>query len=154
MEKDRLLWEEEIEVRYIETDQTGTVHHAYIPVYFEKARGALFKHFTRSYAAIERRGVFAPIVAMTLEILKPAFYEDVILVRIRPFDFTGVRLTLSYEIVRKDTEELLATGLTTNLFVDEEKKPLVLKNRFPEIYEEIVKVFEDAISPDLQEDFA
>ncbi len=136
-----VLWEEEITVRYFETDQMGVVHHAFVPVYFEVARTSLFKDFIKSYAAIERRGVFAPIVAYTVEIEKPAFYEGVLVVRLKPYDFTGIRLTLSYELIRKETGELLAKGFTTNVFVDEERRPINLKNRYPEIFKKIVDLF-------------
>lgn len=136
-----VLWEEEIQVRYIETDQMGVVHHAHVPVYFEVARTALFKNFIKSYAAIERRGVFAPVVAYTVEIEKPAFYEDILLVRVKPIDFSGVRLTLFYELLNKETKEILGTGLTTNVFVDENRKPVNLKKRYPEIYDKISEVF-------------
>jgi acyl-CoA thioester hydrolase len=137
------LWEEEIKVRYVETDQMGVVHHSYVPVYFEAARSALFKNFVKSYAAIERRGVFAPIIAYTVDIILPAFYEDILVVRVKPMDYTGVRLTLSYQLVRKETGELLATGFTTNVFVDEERKPINIRSKFPEIYKLIMDVFKD-----------
>jgi acyl-CoA thioester hydrolase len=139
--KDMILWEEEIQVRYIETDQTGTVHHSNILIYFEVARTALFKNFTKSYAALERRGVFSPVTAYTVEILNPAFYEDKLLVRVKPYDYSGVRLTLSYELVRKDNNEIIATGIVTNIFMDEERKPINLRNRYPEIYKQIAGVF-------------
>lgn len=142
MKKPEVLWEEDIQVRYVETDQMGVVHHAHVPVYFEVARTALFKNFIKSYAAIERRGIFAPIIAYTVEIMAPAFYEDILTVRVMPMDYTGVRLTLSYELVRKESGELLATGFTTNVFVDEERKPVNIRNKYPEIYDKIMKVFE------------
>lgn len=137
-----VLWEEEITVRYVETDQMGVVHHSHVPVYFEVARTALFKSFIKSYAAIERRGIFAPIIAYTVEILSPAYYEDVVLVKVMPMDFTGVRLTLSYEIVRKETGERLAKGFTVNVFVDEDKKPVNIRGHYPEIFDKIMQVFE------------
>jgi len=143
MKKTEPLWEEEIQVRYVETDQMGVVHHAYIPIYFEVARTALFKNFIESYAAIERRGVFAPIILYTVEIKAPAFYEDVLTVRVYPMDYTGVKLTLSYELVRKETGELLAAGFTANVFVDEERKPINIRNKYPEIYNKIISVFEE-----------
>ncbi len=143
MDKSEPIWEEDILVRYVETDQMGVVHHAHVPVYFEVARTALFKHFIKSYAAIERRGVFAPIVMYTVEIMAPAFYEDLLTVRVFPMDYSGVRLTLSYELVRKETQELLSTGFTTNVFVDESRKPVNIRNKYPEIYERIMSVFVD-----------
>jgi acyl-CoA thioester hydrolase len=141
--KEKLLWETEIEVRYVETDHMGALHHSHIPVYFEVARAGLFKYFTQSYAAIERRGVFAPVVAFSVDILNPAFYEDKLIVKVMPYDYTGVRLTLSYEVTRRETGEPIATGLTTNIFVDEENKPINLRNRYPEIYKKIKEIFRD-----------
>ena len=141
MENLEPVWEEDIKVRYVETDQMGVVHHSHVPVYFEIARTALFKNFIKSYAAIERRGVFAPIVMYSVEILSPAFYEDVLTVRVFPMDYTGVRLTLSYKLIRKDTGEILAKGFTTNVFVDENRKPLNIRNKYPEIYEKVMAVF-------------
>jgi len=142
MSKNKILWEEDITVRYMETDQMGVVHHSQVLVYFEVARTALFKNFIKSYAAIERRGIFAPVVAYSVELLKPAFYEDVITVKVQPYDYTGVRLTLAYELFRKGAGELLATGFTTNVFVNEEYKPINIRNQFPEIYKKINEVFD------------
>ncbi|MCD4783143.1 MAG: hypothetical protein K8T10_04840 [Candidatus Eremiobacteraeota bacterium] len=48
MKEPPILWEEEIEVRYVETDQMGVVHHTYVLIYFEIARTALFKNFIKS----------------------------------------------------------------------------------------------------------
>jgi len=146
-DQDRILWEEQVKVRYFETDQMGVVHHAYVPVYFEIARTALFKDFIKSYAAIERRGVFAPVVAYTVEIEKPAFYEDELIVKIKPYDFTGVRLTLAYELVRKGDDQVLATGFTTNVFVDEDRKPINLRSRYPKIYKKITDLFGELGKP-------
>ena len=143
MKRPEVIWEKDIEVRYVETDQMGVVHHSHIPIYFETARTGLFKHFIKSYAAIERRGIFAPIIAYTVEILSPAYYEDILTIRIIPMDYTGVRLTLAYETVRKQNGELIAKGLTTNVFVDEEMKPVNIRSRYPEIYEKIVSVFDE-----------
>jgi acyl-CoA thioester hydrolase len=149
--KDKILWETEVEVRYVETDNMGVLHHSHIPVYFEIARAGLFKDFTKSYAAIERRGVYAPIVAYSVDIINPAFYEDKLIIKAMPYDYTGVRLTLSYEITRKETGETIATGLTTNVFVDEENKPINIRNRFPEIYKNITEIFKDIEDTELSE---
>jgi acyl-CoA thioester hydrolase len=136
--KDKLLWETEIEVRYVETDHMGrTASFPYTGLFRNCPGRGCSNILLKSYAAIERRGVFAPIVAFSVDILNPAFYEDKLIVKVMPYDYTGVRLTLSYEITRRETGEPIATGLTTNIFVDEENKPINLRNRYPEIYKNI-----------------
>ncbi len=141
MDNKQAIWEEEIDVRYAETDQLGTVHHSQILVYFEVARASLFKVFTESYAALERRGIFAPVLTYAVDIVKPIYYEDKIIIRVKPYDYSGVRLSLAYEIFRKGEKEVLASGTTTNIFVDEEMKPINIRGRYPEIYEKLQNIF-------------
>ena len=69
----------QLRVRYSETDQMGTFYNSRALEWFECGRTELMRHRLRmSYAALEARGVFLPLVEAHLEFLGGARYDDLL----------------------------------------------------------------------------
>ena len=111
----------DIEVRYAETDQMGVVHHANYLVWFELARTGLCSLSGHRYADIETRGFLLMVTGADLRYLRGARYGDTVAVTAWIDAMRSRSLRFGYEVRRGDpegSEELLATGTTTHLWVE------------------------------------
>jgi acyl-CoA thioester hydrolase len=105
-----------LRVRYAETDQMGVVHHANYLVWFEAARSEFCRQRDIDYRQMETDGLLLPMAESHCRYLKPAFYDDEVVVRSWVMDVKRSVLRIGYEATRGDT--LLATGETVQVLVD------------------------------------
>ena len=122
--------------RYQETDMMGVIHHSVYPIWFEAARTEFIKVCGYSYSSLEKLGLFLPLISLNAEYVKPAFYEDKIVIRSRMLELTKTRLTISYEVYREnDYCNIISKGRTIHVFTDKNLKPINVQRVFPEVYE-------------------
>ncbi|EJP6471539.1 acyl-CoA thioesterase [Clostridium sporogenes] len=108
----------ETTVRYVETDQMGVVHHSNYYPWFEMGRTEFTKATGMKYTYIENIGVMMPLTESYCKYIKPAKYEDEIIIETSIEKLTAVKIIFSYKIIKKENNELLAKGNTTQAFVD------------------------------------
>ncbi|MDS1003454.1 acyl-CoA thioesterase [Clostridium sporogenes] len=108
----------ETTVRYVETDQMGVVHHSNYYPWFEIGRTEFTKATGMKYTDIENIGVMMPLTESYCKYIKPAKYEDEIIIETSIEKLTAVKIIFSYKIIKKENNELLAKGNTTQAFVD------------------------------------
>ena len=113
-----------VRVRYAETDRMGLLHHANYFVYFEMARTELLRHRGFSYRDIEDAGHFLVIVDIGCKYKRPAYYDDLLIVRTTLAKTTHVKIVHEYKVFRDG--QLLAEGHSTLACVDKEGKPQAL----------------------------
>jgi acyl-CoA thioester hydrolase len=112
----------EVTVRYAETDMMGIVYHAnYLP-WFEVGRTTLLKEIGVPYKKLEEEGFRLPVLEVSAKYLKPAVYDDTLVIITTVNDRPLLRIRLDYEVRRG--EELLATGTSVHAFVDKLGKPV------------------------------
>lgn len=70
-----------IRVRYAETDQMGVVYHSNYFPYFESARAESIRQLGFTYADMEMMGVIMPVVDVHCRYLRPAKYDDLLMVK-------------------------------------------------------------------------
>lgn len=119
----------EIRVRYGETDQMQIAYYAHYLNWFEVGRSNLLRESGVSYRDVESQGVFLPVVEAHCRYLKPARYDDLLRIITKVSQAKRARLLFEYEIHRVAThrdDELLATGNTVHVAVDERGKPIRL----------------------------
>lgn len=106
----------EIEVRYVETDQMGVVHHANYVAWFELARTHLCALSGYRYADIEKLGYLLMVTGVQISYRRPARYGDTVAVICwgERLQSRGVRF--AYEV--RLAGELLATGTTDHVWVE------------------------------------
>jgi acyl-CoA thioester hydrolase len=110
----------DVEVRYIETDQMGHVHHANYVAWFELARTRLCAASGIPYTAIEEMGYLMVVTAVEVRYRQPARYGETVQVT-SWIERLGSRLTrFGYEVRRG--EALLATGATEHLWVERDSR--------------------------------
>jgi acyl-CoA thioester hydrolase len=113
-----------IRVRYAETDRMGLLHHANYLVYFEMARTELLRQRGVTYREVEDAGYYLVIIDAACKFKRPAYYDDLLTVRVVVERVTHVKIAHRYEVWRDGV--LLAEGHTTLACVDRDGKPQAL----------------------------
>jgi acyl-CoA thioester hydrolase len=108
-------------VRYAETDQMGVAYYANYLVWFEVMRGDFMRAVGVPYRDLEAEGYRLPIAEAHVRYRKPARYDDPVEVVAWIERLGSRRITFAYRVERGG--DLLATGWTTHVPVDEGGKP-------------------------------
>ncbi len=112
-----------IKVRYCETDQMGLVHHGSYINYFEEARISWISNLGFSYSEMEKSGIILPVSKLNVSYLRPAYFDDELVVNVELAEPPTSRLIFNYTI--KNKEEVVVTGTTVLAFLNKEtKKPV------------------------------
>ena len=113
----------QIKVRYCETDQMGLVHHGSYINYFEEARISWISNLGFSYGEMEKSGIILPVSKLNINYLRPAYFENDLVVNVELAELPTSRLIFNYSITNKD--EVVVTGTTVLAFLNKEtKKPV------------------------------
>lgn len=119
-----VIHETTVRVRYGEVDRMGVVYHAnYLP-YFEAGRTEFLRSLGTDYRAVEDAGTLLVVADAGLRFLRPAGYDDLLRVRTRLVDVSGVRLRFEYEVDRPADGVRIATGHTTLASTDADGRPV------------------------------
>jgi len=108
-------------VRYNECDPMNLAHHSMHAVWFEMARTELLRVHGITYREVEAAGVYLVVARLNVRFRQPARYDDALTVTVTEQPTGGIKLEHTYEIRRGG--ELLATGDTTLVCVDENGRP-------------------------------
>lgn len=123
----------QFEVRFSEVDSMNVVWHGSYPLYFEDAREAFGAKYGLEYKSFRDNGYFAPLVELTFHYKRPIRYgmKPRIDIIYRPTE--AAKIVFDYEIHDSETDELMATGHSVQVFMDTDYQ-LVWDN--PEFYSE------------------
>ena len=106
-----------IRIRYGETDQMGVVHHGNYALYLEMGRTEWLRTFGISYSQMEREGVMLPVISMSLNYKKSAYYDDVVKVKTQLKKTPAVKIEFEYEITN-EAGEILVQANTVLAFIN------------------------------------
>lgn len=105
-------------IRFEEVDPLGIVWHGRYPSYFEDARVALGDRYGIGYLDFHREHVVTPIKQMHVDYILPLRFGESCTVTALLHWADSARINFEFEI-RNDREELVTTGYTVQLFLDE-----------------------------------
>jgi len=127
-----------VRVRYAETDKMGYVYYGNYTQYYEVGRVEAMRSLGTSYKEMEDSGVMLPVYTCNIKYLKPALYDDLLIIKTIIKEIPTLKITFDYEIYNQKNE-LLNTGNTTLVFINmSTSKPC----RAPESFiEKIAKFF-------------
>lgn len=126
-----------VRVRYAETDRMGYVYYGNYTQYFEVGRVEALRQLGTSYKEMEERGVMLPVYTCNLKYLKPAYYDDLLVIKTTTKELPKARINFDYEVYNQKNE-LLNVGSTTLVFISiETMKPCPA----PESFMEKIKKF-------------
>ncbi|NLX62613.1 MAG: acyl-CoA thioesterase [Tissierellia bacterium] len=126
-----------IRVRYKDTDQMGVVYNGNYFTWFEIGRVEFLRDLGIRYLDMEKMGVYTAVAEAYCKYIKPARYDDEIVIKTKIRRLTDVRLEFEYSLYRKEDNELIATGYTTHAFVDKNIRPINFKKQHPDIWKRL-----------------
>lgn len=150
--------EHKLRVHYKETDQMAVVHHANYVSWFEIGRTEMMRDGGISYHDMEEMGLILPVLEVNVKYHKPAHYDDYVVIYTKISHYSPVRLQFDYEVRKisetslsnhesrddaqsfKTTGELLATGSTLHMWLNQEWKPARIDKIAPKAFQLIKEV--------------
>jgi acyl-CoA thioester hydrolase len=133
MEKN-LVCKTEIRVRFNEADPLGIVWHGHYIRYFEDGREDFGSRYGIGYLDVFKMGFVVPVVNVDCSFKKSLRYGDTVIVETRFIPCEAAKILFSYRLYKKDSQELIATGNSVQVFLDKEHSSLQLLN--PPFFEE------------------
>src|SRR2546430_14095366 len=82
----------------------GVVYYGNYLRFFEAARGEWIRALGLTYAEIEERGIYLPVLEVGVRYLKPARYDDVLEIPLR-VSHTRVKVRFDYKATRGSSAE-------------------------------------------------
>lgn len=129
--------ETSLRVRYAETDRMGYVYYGNYAQYFEVGRVEALRQLGTSYKEMEDNGIMLPVYSCNIKYLKPAFYDDLLVIKTVIKDLPTAKITFDYEIYNQKGE-LLTSANTSLVFIKmATNKPCAA----PESFIEKIKVY-------------
>lgn len=106
----------QIRVWYKHTDQMAICHHSNYICYYEAARSEFMRALGMSFAEVEQRGIMMPILDVQSRYHKPAYFDELLTVRLIIQELPMARINFCYEIYN-EKQELINTGSTQLGFI-------------------------------------
>ncbi len=115
----------QLRVRYSETDQMGTFYNSRALEWFECGRTELMRRrLGMSYAALEQKGLFLPLVEAHLDFQGGARYDDLLDIATTAELSGRARFRFEVHITQNATGKPVVTGHTVHAFTDAGGKPV------------------------------
>jgi len=120
----KLITRTDIRVRFSEVDSMGVVWHGNYIKYFEEGREDFGIKHGISYLDFSRDGVLVPIVKIECDYKRSLIYGDTATIETRFVNSNAAKIVFEYTIFRNSASEIVATGKTVQVFVNEAKELL------------------------------
>ncbi len=120
-------------VRFSEVDSMQIVWHGEYIRYFEDGREAFGKQYGLGYMDIYSQGYMVPIVELDCQFKQSLSFDDEAIVETRYIACEAAKIKFEYTIYRATDNQVVATGRTTQVFLNLNKE-LELVN--PDFYQE------------------
>ena len=108
--------ETSLRVRYAETDRMGYAYYGNYLQYYEVGRVEALRQLGMSYRTMEEMGIMLPVYTCNVKYLKPAYYDDLLIIKTTVPEMPKTRILFQYDIYN-ESGELLNKGDTTLVFV-------------------------------------
>ena len=115
----------QLRVRYSETDQMGTFYNSRALEWFECGRSELIRRrLGISYAALEEKGTFLPLVEAHVEFQGGARYDDLLEITSTVEASGRAKLRFEVQICHAGSGKPVVRGYTVHAFMDRRGKPI------------------------------
>lgn len=132
----------ERKINYYETDRMGVVHHSNYIRFLEEARCFWLEQVDMPFSLLEENGITIPVLGVNVTYKYHVTFDDTILIHVFVKEYTGVRMTVGYNVVDKKTGKTVLLGETKHCFTDKNLKPINLKKYAPEFNSKIEKLLQ------------
>lgn len=127
------------EVKFSEADPLGIVWHGHYIRYFEDGREAFGKEYGIGYLAFYKEGFVIPIVHVECDYKRSLRYGDTVKVEMEYIPTDAAKMLFNYRLFNVETNELVATGSSVQVFLDKDGTTLQLAT--PAFFEEWKKKY-------------
>ncbi|MFC1704979.1 acyl-CoA thioesterase [Nanoarchaeota archaeon] len=111
-------------IRYADTDHFGVVYYARYLDWFEAGRTEILRDNGITYAELEKKNYFAPVVEVKVNYKSPGRYDEVIVLETEITKVGNTSVRFDYKVLRKKDMKLLAEGYSVNVFINKDMKPV------------------------------
>ena len=111
-------FDNQIRVRYADTDQMQVVYHAKFIEYFESGRTEAIRHLGITYKEIEAWGLIMPVVKLTCEYVRPGLYDDLLTIRTILKELPDSHSIDFHQEIYNEAEKLVCKGTITLFFAE------------------------------------
>ncbi len=129
-------------INYYETDRMGVVHHSNYIRYLEEARCFWLEELQMPFSLLEENGITIPVLGVNCRYQYHVTFDDTIQIYVSIKEYTGVRMTVGYDVIDKKTKKTVLTGETKHCFTDRNLKPINLKKHAPEFSQKFEQILE------------
>lgn len=119
---DRFVCENQVRVRYAETDAMGIVHHSSYIVYFEEGRTHYARERGQPYSIFEASGYYLAVTGVHVRYHKSARYEQLLTLKTWVTEMKSRGLTFEYVIMDNESGDVLVTGSTEHICLNRDGK--------------------------------
>jgi len=106
-----------LRVRYGETDQMGCVYYGNYALYYEQARVEAIRQLGLAYKDLEAAGVYIPVTEYTSRYLRPARYDDMLIIHTTVRSLESRAITF-HSVIHNEAGKRLNEGHVTLVFYD------------------------------------
>lgn len=106
-----------VRIRYAETDQMGVVYHGNYVQFIEMGRTEWLRALGISYKEMEEAGVMLPVISITINYKKSAYYDDVLTIKTTLKKLPSVKIEFDFEILN-ESKEIITVGSTVLAFIN------------------------------------
>ena len=129
-------------INYYETDKMGVVHHSNYIRFLEEARCYWLQSIEMPFDLLEDNGITIPVLGVNCTYKYHVTFGDTIIIKPYVKEYSGVRMTVGYEIADKKNGKIVLTGETKHCFTDKSLKQINLKKynkEFNDKFESLLK---------------
>jgi acyl-CoA thioester hydrolase len=122
-------------VRYKDTDQMGVVYYGNYFTFFEIGRVEYMRERGLAYKQMEREDdSYIVVTEAHCRYLRPARFDDLLRIRTRVSESRRRSIRFEYQILRQDSDVLLATGETMHVVCNSEGRPKSLPEKYRRLF--------------------
>ena len=122
----------ERKMNYYETDRMGIIHHSNYIRFLEESRCYWLEQIGMPFGSLEDEGITIPVLGVNVDYKHHVTFGDTILINVFTKEYTGVRMTIGYNVTEKESGKVVLTGETKHCFTNRELRPINLKKVNPE----------------------
>ena len=121
-------------VKYYECDRMGITHHSNYIRFMEEARIDWMDQLGYGFERMEAEGVVSPVMSISCQYKNPTTFKEVIDITLTVIEISTLKISFAYTM--KVGNKVVCTANSTHCFI-ENNRPIVIENRFPELYTKI-----------------
>ena len=130
-------------VHYYETDKMAITHHSNYIRWMEEARVDYLDQLGWGFEKLEETGISSPVLSVTCSYKRTTAFADKVSIRVFIKDFTGVRLTIGYEMKKAGSDEIVCTATSEHCFLSARTgRPVRLQKDYPGFYQALTAQLE------------